>query len=284
MAASLKICRLAQLGLGKPKLNLKQSFSKYQTLRQLNSVSKTQLEQEKKWQLHGAVLLQRNPIVSMEMNPFEVKYQDYLDEVETDKSLYSDHELYDARVRKKSLEKQEAEKTKKKSKEDVLLTAAELEDAWRKEREQFQLTDRTTDADKNNDSTSLDRKLEKRLFLIVKQKWSPDGKTYWSFPHIQRQGEESMRETAERALRTYCGEGIKAQFLGNAPVTYEKYKLPEGHEEYGVKLFFFKADYQSGEVVHSTKQIVDHKWVTIEEMAEYFKPSTYEIFYEIFAE
>lgn len=42
--------------------------------------------------------------------------------------------------------------------------------------------------------SSVDRKLDQKLILIVKQKWPNNRKSYWLFPQIQREEDESMRE------------------------------------------------------------------------------------------
>ena len=46
----------------------------------------------------------------------------------------------------------------------------------------------------------------------------------WDLPTATwRQGKErSLRETAERAIRECCGEGLQVQVMGNAPLGYFK--------------------------------------------------------------
>ncbi|XP_060582536.1 large ribosomal subunit protein mL46-like isoform X2 [Ruditapes philippinarum] len=227
----------------------------------------------KTWQLHSAVCLQRYPVITTPLNEFEQKYKDYLTEIEINNSLLSDHELQNLAEKKKKMEPtEEKEVVKKKVVEEKLLTAEEMEDEWQKELDKFEFADRITDADRNNDMTSPNRKLDKRLVLITKQHWGDDTKAEWAFPQILRQDGESMREAAERALSTHCGGSINAKFIGNAPCGYTRYKLPKSEDEYGVKLFFFKANYQGGDVELCSNNNTEYKWVTIDELKDYFLP------------
>ncbi|XP_045165845.1 39S ribosomal protein L46, mitochondrial-like [Mercenaria mercenaria] len=227
------------------------------------------------WQLHSAVCLQRYPVISTTRNQFEQKYKDYLDEVEVNQSLLSDHELQmiSDRLRKEKKKPDTEEEIKKKIVvEESLQTAEEMEDDWQKELEAFQFADRITDADRSNDMTTPNRKLDKRLVLITKQRWGEGTEPYWVFPQVLRLDGETMREAAERALKSHCGESVNATYIGNAPCGYHRYKLPPGQDDFGVKLFFFKAYYHGGEVALQTDNVVEYKWVTIDEMQDYLDP------------
>lgn len=69
-----------------------------------------------------------------------------------------------------------------------------------------------TEADKSGDRTTLYRALTQRLFLIVR---SAD--TDWHFPTRRWQQQETLRATAERALRL-LGKRAELQVIGNAPI------------------------------------------------------------------
>lgn len=223
------------------------------------------------WQLHSAVCLQRHPVITTELNELEKNYKNYLNEVEIDQSLLSDHELQiiSDRLRK--------EKKKTESNinlvQDTLLTAEEMEDEWQKELDQYAFADRITDADRNNDATSPDRKLDKKLVLITKRKFDEDCKPVWIFPQVLRLEGESMREAAERAIKSQCGETVQATYIGNAPCGYHKYNLPPGQDSKGVKLFFFKANYHGGDVAIQSEDVLEYKWVSLNELPEYFNPT-----------
>lgn len=59
------------------------------------------------------------------------------------------------------------------------------------------------DADKNNNRTSLNRKLDSNLMLLVKQKIG--NQELWLLPQVEWQPGETLRSTAERAMSTFLG-------------------------------------------------------------------------------
>lgn len=59
------------------------------------------------------------------------------------------------------------------------------------------------DADKSNDRTSLNRKLDSNLMLLVKQKIGDQ--ELWLLPQVEWQPGETLRSTAERAMATFLG-------------------------------------------------------------------------------
>lgn len=130
----------------------------------------------------------------------------------------------------------------------VQQTAQDLKDAWKEELAQFQMSDRLTDADRRNDTTSLRRKLDATLVLLVDQQLGPN--SHMLLPQGRRQEGETMRQTAERVLQERCGPSVDVVWYGNAPCGFYKYKYPMGDrkESVGAKIFFFRASHRSGEV------------------------------------
>lgn len=59
------------------------------------------------------------------------------------------------------------------------------------------------DADKSNDRTSLNRKLDSNLMFLVKQKIG--NQELWLLPQVEWQPGETLRSTAERAMATFLG-------------------------------------------------------------------------------
>uniref|UniRef100_A0A7M4FHP5 Large ribosomal subunit protein mL46 n=1 Tax=Crocodylus porosus TaxID=8502 RepID=A0A7M4FHP5_CROPO len=129
------------------------------------------------------------------------------------------------------------------------------------------------DADKNNDRTSLNRKLDSNLTLLVKQKVGDQ--ELWLLPQMEWQSGETLRNTAERALVSFLGESLTgAKFLGNAPCGLYKYKYPRAistEDSMGAKVFFFKALLQSSHLSKEESK-ADCVWVTKSEMEDYLKP------------
>ncbi|KAK9803311.1 hypothetical protein WJX72_011878 [[Myrmecia] bisecta] len=73
---------------------------------------------------------------------------------------------------------------------------AQQDEAEQDTRTQFQPAPRITEADHNNDRKSLWRKLDQRLYLLVKER----GAGSWRFPQQQHREGESIRQTIERAI------------------------------------------------------------------------------------
>ncbi|KAL6258091.1 hypothetical protein P5V15_010009 [Pogonomyrmex californicus] len=212
---------------------------------------------KKKWDLYSAVCLERHSSIIQPMQEIEKRFHNMLMKIEYENSLKSDHEL-----RKKREEKQ-----KKPSNIDstdvniVIQTAQDFEDNAKEEFKNFKFAPTITTFDKRNITSSIRRKLDRKLLLLVQQKVGD--LHYWIPPQgIQQEG-ETMRQTAERALQDTCGEGLKVKFYGNAPIGFYKYKYPKKLFKqgiYGAKVFYFLAKHISGNVTNNVKyQWLDHE-------------------------
>merc|ERR1712106_155729 len=103
------------------------------------------------------------------------------------------------------------------------------------------------------------------------------GDEYWDVPWVIRHGHETLKETAERAVLEKCGSGLEFNVLGNAPGSFYKYKYPSWYQEKverkGVKVWLFKAylgnDYLNPPQVKLDENLIDYKWVTMNEMQEH---------------
>ena len=153
-----------------------------------------------------------------------------LEQIEFENSKKSDHEL--------RLEETDKIAERIKLGEKVateVITAYDDEERWRKDAEKFQAASRSTEADAKDDKRSLDRALDKSLFLVLKQRES------WTLPMTPNQEGESLRQTAERALRIHCGDKLESQVLGNAPFAHFKLKYSKKYQEHtgsrGEKVF-----------------------------------------------
>jgi large subunit ribosomal protein L46 len=182
--------------------------------------------------------------------------------VEFEQSLKSDHEL------RKEKDKRQAELLKKGEIEIDLdseaskQTAHDFEDANTDELSKFQFASRTTEADKKNDTRSLERKLDDTLILLLEQKIGD--KNFALLPQGKRQDGETMRQTAERVLKEKCGSDLKVFFYGNAPSGFYKYKYPadQRSDAVGAKIFFYRTAFKSGNI---TNQKAKYEWLSPEE-------------------
>nr|XP_056722077.1 39S ribosomal protein L46, mitochondrial [Euleptes europaea] len=223
-----------------------------------------------RWRLLGALCLQRPPRVTQAATPFEEDMAELVEQMDMEKSLYSDHEI-------RCLEEEERLQRRKEKYEDddggkEIMLAQDLEDAWEQKLRKFSPAPRITDADRDGDPTSLNRKLDRNLLLLVKQKVG--NKEIWLLPQAEWQDGETLRATAQRALVALTGSHWETKFLGNAPCGFYKYKFPrvvQTEASVGAKVFFFKALLQQGQPP-VPKGKLDHVWVSKEELADYLKP------------
>ncbi|XP_048418778.1 39S ribosomal protein L46, mitochondrial isoform X2 [Stegostoma tigrinum] len=216
------------------------------------------------WRCCGAVCLQRAAVLSREMNPMERAFAQTLEQIELEKSLYSDHELRVFEDEEK-LRWRQADDYNSDEEENVgqdIVTAQDLEDMWEQKFRQFRPAERIQEADKKSDRSTLNRRLDEKLILLVKEKVGDED--IWLLPQGEWNPGETMRQTAERALSTLSG---------NAPAGFYKYKYPKALRNssiVGAKVFFFKALLMNGDL--KTRKKGDYVWVTKSELKDYLKP------------
>ncbi|KAI5764926.1 MRPL46 [Gulo gulo luscus] len=223
------------------------------------------------WRLLGAVCLQRPPLVSKPLTPLQEEMAALLQQIEVERSLYSDHELR-ALDEAQQLANKKADVYDEEEDEQNILLAQDLEDAWEQKFLQFKPGARITEADKKNDRTSLHRKLDRNLVLLVKEKLGDQD--VWMLPQAEWQPGETLRGTAERTLATLPENNLEAKFLGNAPCGHYKFKFPQAmrtESSLGAKVFFFKALLVTGDFSQTRKK-GQHVWVCKEELGDYLKP------------
>ena len=145
-----------------------------------------------------------------------------------------------------------------------LITAFDDEERWNKDASTFTPSSRKTQADEKNDTKSIERCLDRSLFLLVKQDDN------WVLPKMLNENGESLRDTADRALQTYFGDHFKAQVLGNAPFIHFTLKYSKRYQEEtnvrGEKVFVFKAHFNEGHL--DLSQYEDFQWLKREELLE----------------
>ncbi|KAJ8340298.1 hypothetical protein SKAU_G00349310 [Synaphobranchus kaupii] len=232
----------------------------------------TEINAVSPWTLHGAVCLQRMPVISQERRPFEVQFAELMNQMELEKSLLSEHEL-------RLLE--DTERMSRKQSDDYdsddeylvdqnIITAQDMEDTWEQKLQQFHPAPRHKEQVDMNMS-SVDRCLGDSLVLLAKQQVGSE--ELWLLPQLQWMAGENLRQTAERALASLPGADFKATFLGNTPCGVYKYKFPKAiqtESSVGAKVFFFKALLSSHR--SSPTQKGAFVWVKKSELQNYLKP------------
>ncbi|RMZ80940.1 hypothetical protein DV737_g2781, partial [Chaetothyriales sp. CBS 132003] len=143
---------------------------------------------------------------------------------------------------------------------------------------------RATAADERNDTRSLERKLSRTLYLLVKAEQSGKGekgeKGGWAFPSgpllPRQQGKEGLREAAKRVLTETCGRNMNTWFVGAHPVGHWIRRPWSGSgsgsdsekQAKTEKTFFMKARIFAGQanVQQDAQAYQDFKWLTKEEI------------------
>lgn len=161
---------------------------------------------------------------------------------------------------------------------------------------------RKTEADEKNDQRSLERALDRTLYLVVK-KPSFGRAERWEFPNGAIEGEEGVKEVcapnvlsehfannllqcAVRILESSCGVNMNTWFVGNHPVGHliktQQTKAKDGKEstEEAVapvstigKTFFMKARIMAGQAdITNASGVEDFKWLAKDEIEKLFSP------------
>lgn len=121
---------------------------------------------------------------------------------------------------------------------------------------------RVTEADNKNDTTSLERKLSRTLYLVVSQ---DNGKS-WSFPTFACEN-APLHQVAEEGLYHIGGKNINYFNVSPTPCYV--------HSSGNSKDFFIKLRILAGDFKATEKNLV-HKWLTSEELGEHLSKGYFE--------
>ncbi|GAO48790.1 hypothetical protein SAICODRAFT_18651 [Saitoella complicata NRRL Y-17804] len=229
------------------------------------------------YEAHAAVILTRGPIITKELTPFEKEYFQYqrrlADEISSPfpvdfyfkkGSLAEKRWLAAAEARKKGVAavqaptQEEIERGAPTGSERVFEEEAGLGEKLAQPRQ--------TDADKKNDITALDRKLDQNLYLLVKEK------DVWRFPYGPVGAVEALHETAARRLDETCGVDMNTWFVSRHPVGAMKFKFrsPVAGPKFsyvGRRTFFLRGRIFAGQVKLSN-EYQEFAWLTKDEIKE----------------
>ena len=144
---------------------------------------------------------------------------------------------------------------------------------------------RITEHDIENETHSLNRSLDLRLYLLTKM----TDKKYWEFPWSVRKYDETVFETAHRALSQRIGPYLHYTTISEEPFGHKQYEYDaEQQQEYGKKggqLFFQKGYYVSGNGRPNVSDVVeDFGWFTKAQLAERVNPVLWESIEELLLE
>ncbi|KAK0524731.1 hypothetical protein OC834_005420 [Tilletia horrida] len=131
---------------------------------------------------------------------------------------------------------------------------------------------RTTEADKQNDIKSLNRKLDRTLYLLTRKGTDGHGKedddAAWTLPtrRVARTGpaKENLHQAAHNAVQTQLGDNIDVWLVSNLPIGVTK---PASESD--PKTYYMQAHVLSGNVASEDAEgPVEHAWLTREEIEE----------------
>lgn len=125
---------------------------------------------------------------------------------------------------------------------------------------------RKSEADAKNDTQRLDRKMDRTLYLVVKNQ---DGT--WGFPTADVGSDEALHETAERALEQSAGVNMNTWTVGRVPIAHfvRPVEPTEKKTVTSTKTFFIKGRIMAGQadIKDNTLGVTAFKWLTKEELA-----------------
>jgi large subunit ribosomal protein L46 len=226
------------------------------------------------WRIVSSVCVQRFPTISRAKTQLEQQFHDLQVDFRMKKSRLSEFELEEKKYleAKRDREKKAMEENIDVSRLDGGTEFEELQEARDNELKLFQPQPRITEADIYDDRRSLNRKLDKILYLIVKKR----NENVWEMPQeILKEG-QTLAQGAQCSLTNVCGGDLSVQFVSNGPVAYYKYRYPSRDDGFiGCKMFFMKAQYMSGHVTINNNIIDDHLWITKDELIHYLSNDYY---------
>ncbi|KAL8974059.1 MAG: hypothetical protein Q9197_001698 [Variospora fuerteventurae] len=150
---------------------------------------------------------------------------------------------------------------------------------------------RVTEADRAGDRRSLDRLLQRTLYLVVRRR---DGR--WWFPSDGLVGKESLHTAAERILIQAGGLNMNTWIVGNIPLGHfvRNYLKPRVEKEEdtspdqirGTKYFFMKGRIMAGQanLKDNKKGLTDFQWLAKDELQKILWPQDWSAVKNILAE
>ncbi|KAL0094959.1 39S mitochondrial ribosomal protein L46-domain-containing protein [Phycomyces blakesleeanus] len=229
----------------------------------------------------ASVILSRPPQITRDSTGFEKAYFDYKEKLERQDASTFPTEFYFKKgsIAERRWKEEEAERLRamddtSRSLSEAIATAQQklsADETMSATITKIEKAPRETEADKTNDIKSLDRALQRTLYLIVRPK---QGKQPWIFPEGAVDSTEYLHEAAERQLKETCGKDMDVWFVGRQPIGLYKKAPTQNVEESGSKVFFMKARMFSGQVTPS-EDVSEFAWLTKEELPNYLSSDYY---------
>ncbi|KAI7864241.1 39S mitochondrial ribosomal protein L46-domain-containing protein [Spinellus fusiger] len=227
-----------------------------------------------------SVILSRPPQITRDSTSFEKAYFDYKEKLERGASTTFPTEFYFKKgsIAERRWKEEEAERIKampdtSRSLSDALVSAQQTlakDETMSGTISKVNTLPRDTEADKVDDKKSLDRALQRTLYLVVRTGETPA----WVFPEGQVDTTEYLHEAAERQLKESCGEDMDIWLVGRQPIGFRKQAATQGLAESGSKTFFMKARMFAGQV-NPNITVSEFAWLTKEELSKHLSSDYY---------
>lgn len=178
--------------------------------------------------IFASVILSRAPQITRDSTPFERAYFDYKEKLERQQASSFPTEFY---FKKGSLAERRW-KDEENARRAAMTTDLPLSDVPKEEdpTTKADKAARTTEADQTKNVKSLDRALQRTLYLVLKDK---EG---WRFPQGQLDKQEYLHEAAERSLKEDCGPDMDTWLVGRQPVSFFKQSSAKAEQDTGLKV------------------------------------------------
>jgi hypothetical protein len=144
-----------------------------------------------------------------------------------------------------------------------------------------QIRPRITSEDLADEAHSLNRGLDRRLYLISKLKNRADNA--WEFPWARRRADETLFETAMRALGDRAGSRLQTTVVSHAPFGHIEKAYPEAMQaqsgKRGAQVFFQRVYYVSGNARiddDNDSVVEDFAWVPKEDLVSRINPELFD--------
>ncbi|KAL3800757.1 hypothetical protein ACHAW5_002471 [Stephanodiscus triporus] len=212
------------------------------------------------WRVRVSVMVERIPVVIPDMESWEKEYVDLRDWLWTYGKEYPEETGFMF-----AMDRPE---------DHVLPTVEELIAGL-----PFVPAPRETEADATGDVRTRDRRLKTSVYLAVRS--DAEGNMSgprWTLPSAIASADETLLDTAKRAVIEHAGTDMKLWCPGNAPMTVNlrvyNSNLPEEFRGgyYGEKIFYYRVQHDSGDVnadaMIRAGGVDDWGWLSKEEIVE----------------
>lgn len=221
-----------------------------------NKLRRTAKQEGKPWRIRVAVMVERPNVVMPDYEDYELEWMDLKNYLMSYGKQYPDETKF-------MFEPDKPEDHIIESDEDMLAGLP------------FVPAPRETEADASGNVKTLDRQLKTKVFLAVKSgaEGNRNGPR-WTLPSAIPQEDETLLQTAERAVSEAVGEDLQLWLPSNAPMTinyrvYNKNMAEDFRGNYfGEKIFFYRLQYDSGDVDEEAMTADDYGWLTREEVVD----------------